>query len=222
MAKILVVEDDLSLSRTIEDLLKAEHHQVELVVTGGEALHLLKSYEYDALILDWNLPETTGIEICKQYRGRGGSAAIIMLTANGSIDQKETGFNAGADDYLTKPFHYRELASRLRSLLRRPPVRQQDSLNFNDLTLDVHSYTVSKAGREIKLPPKEFRLLEFLLRHPGHAFSPEALLDRVWRSDEAPSNDSVRVCINRLRKKLDEVGQRDLITNIHGVGYKLG
>jgi DNA-binding response OmpR family regulator len=221
MAKILVVEDDLGLSRMVRDWLTFEHHLVETADNGREGLDKLNFYEYDAIILDWELPELSGIELCRQYRSRGGTAPVLMLTGKGTISDKESGFDAGADDYLTKPFHMKELSMRLRALLRRATAFTGDVLRVKDIELEPSNHRATRNGADLNLLPKEFALLEFLMRHPNQVFSAEALLSRVWASETDTTVDAVSTCIKRLRKKIDSEDQPSLIRTVHGVGYKL-
>lgn len=222
MAKILIVEDDLDVAGMIEDwLVHHEKHVVEKVATGSDAADRLKFYHYDLIILDWELPDLSGIEILKRYRSADGLVPILMLTGKSAIDEKELGLDSGADDYLTKPFEGKELSARIRALLRRSSGRATNTLKAHDVLLDPVSRAVTKAGEPIDLLPKEFALLEFFLRHPDEVFSLEALLDRVWKSESDSSPDTVRTTIQRLRKKIDREGEPSLIGTIHRVGYHL-
>lgn len=222
MSKILLVEDELDLSNQIRDWLAREHYLVETIDNGELAYHQLRVSKYDLLILDWQLPGMTGIEICKQYRHTGGKSPVLMLTARSAIDDREAGLDAGADDYLCKPFHMKELSARVRALLRRASGASVDNvLHLRDISLDPSARRVSKAGLDVKLEPKEFALLEFLMRNRNVVFSADALLDRVWESDTSISPDSIRTYIKALRKKLDSSGQSSLITTVHGLGYRL-
>ncbi len=222
MAKILLVEDDLGLQRMVRDWLTFEHHLVETADNGRDGMDKLQFYEYDLVILDWELPSMTGIEICKAFRTQGGTTPVLLLTGKGTISDKESGFEAGADDYLTKPFHLKELSLRLRSLLRRSSAALQgDTLKFRDLELEPSNHCVMRQGKDLQLLPKEFALLEFFMRHPNQVFSAEALLSRVWTSENETSVDAVSTCIKRLRKKVDIEGQLSVIKTVHGVGYKL-
>jgi DNA-binding response OmpR family regulator len=221
MTRILLVDDDERLSRVVEDWLTGEAYEVELVNNGKEGWELACAKKYDVLILDWNMPGLTGLEICREYRNQGGTAVVMILTGKTAIAEKEEGLDAGADDYLTKPFHPRELSARLRALLRRPRQRQADVLKAGDVVLEPKSAKVTKAGKEIGLLPKEFALLEFLMRHPNEVFSSDDLLDRVWSKESENSPDTVRVHITKIRGKIDTDGQQSLIRTIHRVGYKL-
>jgi len=221
MAKVLIVEDDSALSKSIEDWLKRERFTVECAATGGDALHFLSAYDYDVIILDWELPETKGIEVLRQFRNHGGTTPILMLTARKTVGEKEEGFASGADDYLTKPFEPRELLARLRALLRRPAAYTGSVLTARHVTLDTKNGKCTVNRAEIVLQPLEFALLEYFLRHPERIFSTEHLLRRVWDADAAVSADSIYTCIRRLRKKLDLENEPSLIATVHSVGYKL-
>ncbi|HEY9784881.1 MAG TPA: response regulator transcription factor [Candidatus Obscuribacterales bacterium] len=221
MAKILLVEDDSEVADVVKDWLVDEHHVVDVVGSGAEALNRLRFDKYDVLVLDWGLPDLSGIEICKRFRSAGGQSPVLMLTGKSEISDKETGLDAGADDYLTKPFHPRELSARIRALLRRPAELKENVLKVGDIEVDPKGFRVTKAGQEVHLLPKEFALLEFLMRHPNQVFSPEALLDRVWSAESEASPDTVRVHITKLRSKLDSEGAPSLIRTLHRQGYKL-
>jgi len=221
LPKVLVVEDDHRLARVMEDWLGEDGYQVDLVDTGTAAQERLGKQPYDVLIVDWGLPDIAGTDLCKQYREGGGSASILMLTGRGAITDKEEGLDAGADDYLTKPFHPRELSARLRALLRRPRELRDNILQVLDLVLDPGACRVTRAGKEIPLLPKEFALLEFLMRNPNQVFAADALLDKVWSKESENSPDTVRVHITKLRSKLDREGEPSIIRTMHRVGYKL-
>ena len=220
MAKILLVEDDPEVCEVVTDWLVDEHYTVDVVNNGVEAIERLRFDKYDVLIFDWQLPDLTGIEICKKFRSKGGNTPVLMLTGKSEITDKETGLDAGADDYLTKPFHPRELSARVRALLRRSGDLKQNVLTCGDLELDPQGFKVTKGGKEVALLPKEFALLEFFLRHPNQVFSPEALLDRVWSAESEASPDTIRVHITKLRGKIDNEGQPSMIKTIHRQGYK--
>lgn len=221
MAKILVVEDDKDLSNEVQHCLRAEKHVVESAENGTEALELLRFYKYDLVILDWELPGASGLEIIEQYRSQGGKAPVLFLTGRQDIADKERGLDSGADDYLTKPFSPRELLARLRALLRRPQELTDTILRAGDICLEVSSCRVTKAGEELHLTPREFSLLEFLLRHPDTVFSAETLLDRVWASESDATSDTLRAYITKLRSKIDSDGRASLIRTVHRLGYKL-
>lgn len=218
MSKILIVEDDVDLAGMLEQNLAREHATIEVVHSGLDALDVLAVSDYDLLILDWELPGATGVEICKWYREHGGTSPVLMLTGKSTIVEKETGLDSGADDYLTKPFSMRELAARARAALRRTSSSTSNVLQHAGYKLDPYKYSLARDGKPIALQPREFALMEFLMRHPGEVFSPEALLERIWRSDTEAGLDALRACVKRIRKKLADP---DAIETVHGIGYRL-
>jgi two-component system OmpR family response regulator len=220
MAKILVVEDEALLARKVKDWLVHEKYIVELVANGEDALGLLETYEYDAVVLDWMLPGLSGLEVLKRFRAGGGTTPIIMLTGLAEIEEKEIGLDTGADDYLTKPFAPKELSARIRALLRRPREFTGNQLIAGNLVFEVEANRVLKDGEEIQLLPLERALLEFFMRHPNQVFNQEAILDRVWKSDTFSSTDVVRTYVKTLRRKIDTQGQESKIRTVFGVGYK--
>ncbi len=223
MAKILLVEDDEDLAVTVSDMLNDERHTVDTAHNGLDAMELLQNQTYEVIILDWNLPGMTGIEILKKFRAAGGGTPVIMLTGKGEIAEKEQGLDSGADDYLTKPFDLKELAARVRSLLRRPKLASSNVLTWGDLVLDPSKFEISRSGQQLRLLPRDFALLEFLMRHPTQIFSAQALLDGVWKYDSDATPESLRVAIRRIRKVIDERDDLDtsLIENISRVGYRM-
>ncbi len=221
MPKILLVEDDHALVKLMCDCLGAQQHTVEFSYNGAEGLDLLRSYQFELIILDWDLPGLSGIEVCRQYRARGGMTPVLMLTGKSTVGDKEAGLDAGADDYLTKPFSMRELAARVRALLRRPGGLAESVLRCRHIELEPDARKVMKNGAEIKLLPREFALLEFMMRHPGQVFTTQALLDRVWPLGSDATAEAVTSCIKRLRTKLDKEGEPSVITSVYGVGYKV-
>ncbi len=222
MAKILLVEDDTDLSGRVGEWLTFEQHSVESVFDGLEASQRLRIYSYEVVILDWELPKMSGIEVCKEFRGRGGATPILMLTGKGTVTEKEAGLDAGADDYLTKPFHLKELSARIRALMRRPVASYTGStLKIGLLELDPSTRRVTRSGEELTLLPKEYALLEFFMRHPNEVFSPDALLNRVWNSESDASTDTIYTYIKMLRKKITPEAPASMIKTVHGVGYRL-
>jgi DNA-binding response OmpR family regulator len=221
MPKALVADDDPRILQLVTDWL--EHHQFQLdtVSDGVQAQEMLGHSQYDVLIFDWDMPKMSGVELVKWYRSKGGTTPILLLTGKSSIDEKEDGFRAGADDYLTKPFDLRELSARITALLRRGNVAPTRKVQVGPLTVDPDSHSAAVNGAELKLTATEFAVLEFLSRHPNQVFSADALIGRVWPSSSEISPDTVRVYIKRLREKLTAAGQAELIQNVHGVGYKL-
>ncbi len=220
MAKILIVDDHVELTENLVDLLKRDHHTVESALSGRDALELILNSHFDLAILDWGLPEISGVELCRRLRAKDPSTAILILTGKSEVTDKVVGFDAGADDYLTKPFHLMELKVRVNALLRRRGKNVQTVLKARDLELEPERFVVRKSGREIKLLPKEFALLEFFMQHPRQVFSLDNLLDRVWASDSQASTAAVHACIRRLRQKIDDGSPESFIENVHGVGYR--
>ncbi len=221
MSKILLVEDERSVSEPISDFLKFDGHNLELVIDGAEALLRLRVSDFDLIILDWQLPKVTGIEVLQEYRRRGGQSPVLMLTGKSEVASKTTGLDAGADDYLTKPFDMRELSSRVRALLRRPSQTIGNVLSAGPLSIDVRARRCCLSGVEIKLVPKEFAVLEFLIKNKGIAFNSEELLKKVWESDTESSQEAVRQCIARLRKKLETAQGPTILTTVIGSGYRI-
>jgi DNA-binding response OmpR family regulator len=221
MAKILLVEDDALAAELLVDFLEHERYSVEHAGTATQAKALLKVYGYDLLVLDWELPDGTGIDILKTFRNAGGRTPVIMLTGKKATDDKETGLDSGADDYLTKPFDMRELSARLRALLRRNPVVQDNLLTCGYLSLDTAAAVASRDGENLKLLPTEYALLEFLMRNQGRVFSTDALLENVWKAESEATSNGVRTYITRLRAKIDKDNEPSLLKTVHGLGYKL-
>ena len=221
MAKILVVEDDENLSRLVKICLSGENHLVDSVMRGMDALSQIRLITYDMLVLDWMLPDITGVEVLKHYRASGGRSPVLMLTSRSTIADKVTGLEAGADDYLVKPFDKLELAARVKALLRRPKDMSPEVLVLGQLEINQTTFQVLKDGHAIELRPKEYALLEFLARHPGESFTAEAILERIWRSDALSTTDTVRTHVMTLRKKLGDNDEKPLIKTVRGRGYSL-
>lgn len=221
LAKILLVEDDVDLAEVLNFTLSSKGHSVQKLLRSEEALDILNVYKFDLVILDWMMPRISGIQILQEYRAKGGKCPVLMLTAKTSVDDQEVGLDAGADDYLTKPFHTKVLLARVRALLRRPASLSQTLLQAGDLTLDPVSCQVKKAGKELHLRPKVYSLLEFFMRHPDQVFSSDAILERVWMDDSLASAETVRTHIKLLRKSIGEQTEDSLIKNIRNRGYIL-
>lgn len=221
MAKILLVEDEPDLAGTIKEWLTDELHLVEVAVNGEEALTKLGTTHYDIILLDWMLPEKSGVEVCRAYRAKGGAAPVIMLTAKKSLLSKEVGLDSGADDYLTKPFHLRELSARIRASLRRPAVSAQNVIKVENIELDRVALTVTKDELPIHLLPKEFALLEVLMRNQGKTMKADVLLDQIWGTNTDVAAETLRSNIKTLRRKIDTPGQASVIVTIHGIGYRI-
>lgn len=217
MAKILLVDDHNDHNQLVKSYIAKQQHTIEVATTGQEALDKLAVSEFDIIVLDWNLPDMTGIDVLRWYRQKG-QAPVIMLTGEGSIAHREEGLDSGADDYLVKPFSVRELLARIRALLRRPSGLLPESLTAGRYRLVPDTLTVRRESEEIRLQPREFALLEFLARHPNQVFSGDALLRRIWPSESETTTDAVRTTVKKIRQKLDE----KIIDTASGGGYKLG
>jgi DNA-binding response OmpR family regulator len=217
MAKILVVEDDSEILNSVRKILESEHHTVETASDGKDGWHFMTVYDYDLIVLDWQLPDKQGLDIMRDYRSNGGGTPILMLTGRTSISDKEQGLDTGADDYLTKPFAGRELSARVRALLRRPAQAVENVLSVGGLVLDPVKYSVTKNGQHVDLQPREFQLLEFFMRNPNRVFEQDAVLNRVWKSDSEATTEALRSAIRRLRQKVDPEGQ--LLQTVYGVGF---
>lgn len=217
MAKILIVDDDHTLCGMIEEWLKHEKHKVDLAYNAADAWHFMELYEYDAIILDISLPDGSGIDLLNRFRKNGGKTSVLMLTGRTALEHKEEGFDAGADDYLTKPFHIKELILRVRALLKRGPELRDEIQKAGGITLDAKKREVTVHGVKVDFFNQEFDLLEYLMQNPNQVVRTEALISRVWQSDEGVSPEMVRSLIARVRKKIG----KDSIDTIYGVGYKL-
>lgn len=222
MAKILLVEDNVDLLDNICESLTAQQHNVDCCPDGLQALTYLSTYEYDVIVLDWTLPKISRIEILKQFREKGGATPVIMLTGRRDLDDIECGFDAGADDYLTKPFELRELNMRVGSLLRRGAKAPIDKMQIADVVLDKQAKRVTKGDTDVKLMPKDFAIFELLMSYPNKVFSAEAIIDRVWSTGDDASPEVVRKHINRIRSKIVSDSSASLIRTVHGMGYSLG
>ena len=221
MAKILIVEDDLEMAALVSDWLLHEKYTVEVHHRGEDAEYFLQNYKCDVIVLDWDLPDKNGIDICRDFRKKGGTTPILLLTGRSQIDEKEEGLDSGAEDYLTKPFALKELSARIRALLRRSPQLSENELHVGNITLSPRDHSVKQNGKEISLFPKEFALLEFLMRNNKEIFDSPALLDHVWTAEAGVGPETVRQSIHRLRQQLDSEGQPSVIENIRGVGYRI-
>ena len=221
MAKLLVVEDDENLVKELEELLGKEQHTVDTAGDGISAQEMLQNFVYELVVLDVNIPEMSGIDLCAWFRKNGGATPVLMLTGMSSISDKEKGLDSGADDYLTKPFSARELMARIRALLRRSPVISSGQLRHRDLVVELSTKTVSRSGEEIKLWAREYDVLVFLLKNVNHIFDADALIARVWPMESEVSPEAIRQCVRRLREKVDQEGEPSYVTTIKGFGYTI-
>ncbi|HLN23462.1 MAG TPA: phosphate regulon transcriptional regulator PhoB [Patescibacteria group bacterium] len=221
---VMVVEDEPALSTMLRYNLEKEGYRVCEAMDGEEALTVLAERNPDIVLLDWMLPVLSGIEVCRQIRRkpRSRDLPVIMLTARGEEGDKVRGLNTGADDYLTKPFSLPELLARIKALLRRvAPAQSKGVLEYEDIAMDLTAHRVTRSGRNIHLGPTEFRLLQFLLQHPGCVFSREELLNAVWGPDIYVEPRTVDVHIRRLRKALNAEDDADIIRTVRAAGYAL-
>lgn len=220
--KILLVEDDDRIAKPLAEALRHQNHGVEVVKDGVEGWEYATSATYDLILLDLMLPRLDGITLCRRLRDAGSQALILMLTARDTTTDKVVGLDAGADDYLVKPFKLEELAARIRALARRSGETKPNILTHGKLELDPVSCVVNYAGQIIPLTPKEYRLLECFLRSPVQVFSRSALLDKLWDLDQLSGEETIKMHIMNLRRKLKAVGCReDTIETVYGIGYRL-
>jgi two-component system OmpR family response regulator len=217
--KILVVEDDRVVGQYIRRGLEESQYHADLVEDGLEALRLVSGGLYDLVVLDLRLPGMNGLEVLRTLRDRGNTTPILVLTAQDAVGHKVEALRAGADDYVTKPFAFEEVLARVEALSRRP--KQLSSLKFvvADLELDLGSREVRRAGRLIELTPKEYAVLEYLMRHPGRVMSRTLITEYAWDYHFDPGTNIVDVVINRLRKKVDAGHEKKLLHTVRGVGY---
>jgi DNA-binding response OmpR family regulator len=221
--RLLVVEDELDIAHAVAKGLRQQGYAVDVAYDGEQGWKLAEVNEYDLLILDLNLPEMDGLELCRRLRASRPSLLILMLTARSLPDERVTGLEQGADDYLVKPFYFAELTARIRALLRRDMRVRTPLLQFKDLKLDPTARVVWQDNHRLELTSKEFGILEYLLRHQGEIISQETLLEHVWDMQANPLTNTVRVHINSLRRKLEDVAEMPrYIETIIGQGYRLG
>jgi DNA-binding response OmpR family regulator len=220
---ILVVEDEQRLARLLQRVLTEERHAADVAYTGDDGLSLALSGSYDLIILDLMLPGMDGMEICRELRAEDVPTPILMLTARGEVEDRVAGLNVGADDYLTKPFAMSELLARVNALLRRRDRVPDMShvLQVGDLTLDLLRREARRGGRPIELTPKEFSLLEYLMRNEGIVLTRTQIIDHVWRYDLDAVSNVVDIYIHYLRDKIDRGAAQPLIKTVRGVGYKV-
>lgn len=218
---ILLVEDDARQLEPLHAALSATGHIVDAVEDGDTAQWLITQKEYDLLILDWMLPNISGVTLCRQYRQAGKTAPVLMLTAKDTTDDKVTGLDAGADDYLVKPVDVIELLARVRALGRRSPLWQGDILKLEDLQLHLNTLTLVRGEAKAKLSTREFQLMEYLMRHPNQVLSREQIEDTLWEWGTQPESNAVTTLVRRLRQRLESVGAKDCLETIYGMGYRL-
>jgi DNA-binding response OmpR family regulator len=218
---ILVVEDNPKVAQTIAQALEEQGHQAEVVHRGFEGEAKAASGDYAAIVLDLMLPDRDGVEVCRNLRRRGIKTPILMLTALSETSDKVKGLDAGADDYLAKPFEFDELLARLRAVLRRGEATEATVLTFEDIEMDLVKRTIRRAGKTVSLTPKEFALMEYLLRNPNRVLSRTAIAEQVWDLDIGSESNVIDVYISTLRGKIDRPFDKTLIHTATGIGYVL-
>jgi two-component system OmpR family response regulator len=221
LVRVLVVEDSAAMASVIQRGLQEEGFAVDVAADGTEGLWMALEWDYDVVVLDAMLPGLDGFEVCRRMRSGRRWTPVLMLTARTSVDDRVTGLNAGADDYLVKPFALRELVARLQALLRRGTTSRPTVLECGDLTLDPVSRVVTRAGTELDLTAKEFAILELFMRHPGEVLTRTRVLDHVWDMAFDPSSNIVDQYIGYLRRKIDKPFGREDLTTLRGAGYRL-
>lgn len=219
--RLLLAEDEHELSDALTAILKHNNYSVDAVYNGADALYYLENQEYDGAILDIMMPKMDGIEVLKRIRQEGNTVPVLMLTAKSTVDDRVTGLDAGADDYLSKPFAMKELLARIRALTRRNTEAVGNVLSFGNVTLDRSTYEMASGGNKVRLANKEFQMLEMLMANPGHIISTERFMEKVWGYDSETEMNVVWVYISYIRKKLAGIGADIEIKAIRNQGYSL-
>jgi DNA-binding response OmpR family regulator len=220
--RILAVEDDRQIADFLKTNLKKENYSVDLAEDGEKGLFLALTNEYDLIILDIGLPKKDGYEVCRELRRSGKTLPVIILSAESEINTKINLLDAGADDFINKPYSFEELLARIRALLRRPKPIEQDILQIDDLSLDTKNFIIKRAEKEIHLTPKEFSLLEYLMRNKGTVVSRGKILEHIYDMSADPFSNSIEMHIANLRRKIALPNSRELIHTLPGRGYKVG
>lgn len=220
--RVLIVEDNPKMANAIQTGLSENGFAADVCNTGYEGEELASIEPYDVIVLDLMLPDRDGIEVCRNLRRRKVSSSIIMLTALSSTDDKVTGLNAGADDYITKPFEFEELLARIRAMLRRGEATESRTLRCDDLVLDLYTRRATRGDETFELSNKEYGLLEYLMRNQNRVLSRTQIGEKVWDMNFEPSSNVIDVYISSLRKKVDRGFERELIHTVKGAGYRFG
>jgi DNA-binding response OmpR family regulator len=220
--RILLVEDDERIAEALAEDLTDEHYVVEVVYDGEMGWECIDSFDYDLILLDLMLPKMDGITLCRKLRAAGNTTPVLMLTARDTVSDRVVGLDAGADDYLVKPFHLQELSARIRALLRRGETMLPPVLEWQGIQLDPNLCEVTYGGKDIALSPKEYSLLELFMRNERRVFSRAQIIDQLWSFDSTPGEATVKAHIRGLRQKLKAAGAPpDLIETVYGLGYRL-
>ncbi|MFA6315034.1 MAG: response regulator transcription factor [Candidatus Paceibacterota bacterium] len=217
--KILIIEDDLRTANVVRDGLKADDHTVEIASDGAEGSFMARTFEYDAIVLDYSLPKKNGLEVCREVRLAGRTTPILFLSIVDDSDTKIAALNQGADDYMTKPFQLLELYARIRAVTRRPAIINKTCVSVDDLSIDTDRHIVLRGTTRIRMTRKEFNLLEYLMKNTGRVLSRALLMEHVWTADSNPFSNTVEAHIRNIRKKICINHRPDLIANIPGRGY---
>ena len=226
--RILLVDDEYEMTEPLRLQLIREGYEVNVTFDGDSGYELIQQTDYDLLILDWMLPGKSGVTVCQQLRQAGMTVPVLLLTAKDTVDDRVEGLDAGADDYLVKPFELKELLARVRALLRRPQMVAQDDrktdrrLTFEMLELDEANQLAYRGDRTIELSEKESQLLRYFITHPNQVLSHQEIYEQVWQDDRPPSSNVLAAQIRLLRKKVDGKGEASLIHTVYGKGYRLG
>ena len=221
--RILLVDDEKELREALSQILEREGYVVETADNGATGLHLAQTEEYDLLILDWMLPEYSGITICQKVRAAGKATPVLILTAKDTVDDRVQGLDAGADDYLVKPFELRELLARVRALLRRSPIIEPpERLKIADLDLDKENQVAYRNGRMIRLSDRELQLLTYLMENAEQLLTHEQIYQHLWQDETSTSSNVLAALIRLLRRKVETKGDRPLIHTVYGKGYYFG
>jgi two-component system, OmpR family, manganese sensing response regulator len=224
--RILVVDDEIELTDPLTRVLTREGYSVDAVYDGTKGSQLVRSGNYDLLILDWMLPGKTGLEICQELRSEGKTTPVLFLTAKDTLDDRVQGLDVGADDYLMKPFELRELLARVRALLRRSGSQPYSAivhqLTVADLELDRENQVAYRQGRAIELSEKESQLLQYFMENSGQLLTHAQILQHLWKDSEQPSSNAIAALIRLLRRKIEQTGETPLIHTVYGKGYRFG
>jgi OmpR-family two-component system manganese-sensing response regulator len=224
--RILLVDDEVEMVDPLSRLLTREGYEVDVAYDGDRGSRLVQQQQYDLLILDWMLPRQSGLQICQQVRSQGTTTPVLFLTAKDTVDDRVQGLDAGADDYLVKPFELRELLARVRALLRRPTTLEPSApqrLRVDDLELDTTNQLAHRRGRKIELSEKETQLLEYLMQHPNQLLTHDQIHECLWgESEEKPTSNALAAQIRLLRRKIEAKGEPGLIATVYGKGYRFG
>ena len=220
--RLLLVEDEENLAHALKDVLTAAGHVTDVVYRGDDGWDLAQTVAYDLLILDWMLPGLSGLELCRKMRHSGKNTPVLMLTAKDLSLDKVQGLDAGADDYMIKPFDTAELLARVRALLRRPTSFQDQVVEADGVRLDLQTMTAYREDKTIALNRKEFQLLEYFLTHPGQVLTRDQIIERLWEIGEEPESNVVAAQVRLLRQKIDQGFSKPLIHTVYGIGYRYG